>query len=94
MRTSWNPASVGSHSWGQKRAVSEECVHVLLEPPPKPCTKTRSATAKTEGSDRVVRPNGPLGYWISKSSTSFLLEKGRVNIDRLDGMSAIFWHGT
>lgn len=54
---------------------------------------TRSAIANTEGSDRVVMPNGPLGYWVSKLSTSFLLAKGIVDLDRLDGMSVLSCHG-
>lgn len=67
---------------------------MLLEPPPKPCTNTRSAIAGAEGSDRVVRPNGPLGYCVSKLSTSFRLAKGRVNMDRLGDLAVISGHGT
>lgn len=50
--------------------------------------------AGTEGSDKVVRPNGPLGYCVSKLSTSFCLAKERVNMDRLGDMATMFGHGT
>ena len=62
---------------------------MLLEPPPKPCTNTRSAIAGPEGSDRVVRPSGPLGCCASRASTSFRFAKGRVNMDRLGGVAVM-----
>lgn len=42
----------------------------------------------------MVRPNGPLGYCISKLSTSFRFAKGRVNMDRLGGRAVISGRGT
>src|SRR5579862_3113310 len=60
MRTSLNATSRGSHSFGQKRDASNDLVHVLREPPPKPCTNTRSATTDPWGENTVVKPKGPL----------------------------------
>lgn len=65
---------------------------MLTEPPPKPCTNTRSAIAGPEGSDKVVRPSGPLGYCASRASTSFRFAKGRVNMDRLGGVAVMSGH--
>lgn len=58
--TSWNRGSCGSHSFGQYSDGSLDFVHVLLDPPPRPCTNTRSATAGLSGSNKVFNPNGPL----------------------------------
>ena len=67
---------------------------MLLEPPPKPWTNTRSAIAGPEGSYKVVRPSGPLGYCASGASTSFRFVNGRVNMDRLGGVAVMSGNGT
>lgn len=60
IRTFWNLGSCGSHSFGQYRDGSLDFVQVLFDPPPRPCTNTRSAIAWLPGSNKVFNPNGPL----------------------------------
>ena len=57
--TSWKSGSCGSHSFGQYKDGSSDFVHVLFDPPPRPCTNTRSAMAGVSGSNSVLNPNGP-----------------------------------
>lgn len=65
---------------------------MLLEPPPKPWTNTKSAIAWSRGSDKVVSPNGPLGHCTSTLSLSLRLAKERERKDRLGVIVLIPWH--
>ena len=91
IRTSAKPASCGSHAWGQKRLGSNDFDHVLREPPPKPCTKIRSATTGSEGSFKVVNPNGPL--LSLEDASSALVSRLKIvrvmNDDRLEDGAAV-----
>src|SRR5438270_6797095 len=83
------PTSFGSHSCGQYRDGSPDFVHVLREPPPNPCTNTKSAIAGIWGSKRVFSPNGPF-----ESSGESLLPSRRLRVrekkDRLEVDAVVF----
>jgi hypothetical protein len=91
IRTSLNPSSCGSHFSGQKRDGSRDLVHELREPPPKPCTNTRSATTGSGGSDRVFNPKGPFEYSESRLLLSSRLKKVRVRKERFGEEASVIW---
>jgi hypothetical protein len=68
IRTFLNAGSLGSHSCGQYSEIEFVLLHDFLEPPPRPCTKTRS----TRGSDdecKRLSPRGPLESSVPSSVT-------------------------
>lgn len=93
MRTSLNPSSCESHSWGQKRDESCDFVHVLRDPPPKPCTNTTSAIAGITGVNTVVNPKGP--FALSEGRSLFSLVELRVKKDRPElEEKVLLWRST
>ena len=82
-------SSSGSQACGQYSSGLEDLVHVLRDPPPRPCTKIKSATESSSGQKRVFNPNGP----FASSSLLFVppLVKLRPKIDRDAKLSVRFF---
>lgn len=65
--TSLKSGSCGIHSFGQNNSRSSFLLHVLLDPPPSPWTKTTSARPSCDSEWTVVKPRGPFPLGPPKS---------------------------